>query len=317
MTNKHPAPTPVPEAAATVTIGAVERDTGLSKDVLRMWERRYHFPVPQRDAHGERVYPPEQVTKLRALKRLMDQGHRPGKIIGMTLEDLAALNVDRASALRTRDRDVDEVLQLIGEHRLPELRQRLNQLLLSKGLQRFVVEIVKPLNVEVGEAWSRGDLAIFEEHLYAEQIQSLLRYAIGSVQARGDPPRVLLTSFPTEQHCLGLLMAESMLVVEGVTCVALGTETPLPDIVRAASAHQADIVALSFSAAYPERQAVAGLRELRALLPANTALWVGGSGVSCHRRPLDGVVVVDDIERIASLVADWRTEHRGNVHAAD
>ena len=27
-------------------IAAVERDTGLSKDVPRMWERRYDFPCP-------------------------------------------------------------------------------------------------------------------------------------------------------------------------------------------------------------------------------------------------------------------------------
>ncbi|MCX7153848.1 MAG: MerR family transcriptional regulator [Proteobacteria bacterium] len=41
------------------TISAVERDTGLSKDILRMWERRYRFPQPDRDQHGERLYPGE------------------------------------------------------------------------------------------------------------------------------------------------------------------------------------------------------------------------------------------------------------------
>ena len=55
-------------------IAAVERDTGLSKDVLRMWERRYGFPVPERDANGERRYPAAQVERLRLIKRLMDQG---------------------------------------------------------------------------------------------------------------------------------------------------------------------------------------------------------------------------------------------------
>ena len=60
-------------------IAAVERDTGLSKDVLRMWERRYGFPVPDRDGNGERSYPAEQVERLRLIKRLMDAGHRPGK----------------------------------------------------------------------------------------------------------------------------------------------------------------------------------------------------------------------------------------------
>ena len=39
---------------AHFNIAAVERDTGLSKDVLRMWERRYGFQVPKRDANSER-----------------------------------------------------------------------------------------------------------------------------------------------------------------------------------------------------------------------------------------------------------------------
>jgi DNA-binding transcriptional regulator YiaG len=38
-------------------IAAVERDTGLSKDTLRVWERRYGFPQPARDGAGERLYP--------------------------------------------------------------------------------------------------------------------------------------------------------------------------------------------------------------------------------------------------------------------
>jgi len=64
-----------------LSIAAVERDTGLSKDTLRVWERRYGFPRPQRDGFGERAYPLEQVEKLRVVKRLMDAGHRPGRIV--------------------------------------------------------------------------------------------------------------------------------------------------------------------------------------------------------------------------------------------
>ena len=37
-----------------VSIATVERETGLSKDTLRMWERRYGFPRPARDDNGER-----------------------------------------------------------------------------------------------------------------------------------------------------------------------------------------------------------------------------------------------------------------------
>src|SRR6476619_7394656 len=73
------------------SIAAVERETRLSKDVLRVWERRYGFPQPVRDANGERCYPAEQVERLRLMKRLMDQGHRPGALAALADGDLASL----------------------------------------------------------------------------------------------------------------------------------------------------------------------------------------------------------------------------------
>jgi len=59
-----------------LSIAAVERDTGLSKDTLRVWEKRYGFPCPERDRQGERSYPIDQVERLRLIKRLLDVGHR-------------------------------------------------------------------------------------------------------------------------------------------------------------------------------------------------------------------------------------------------
>src|SRR5258707_8581705 len=45
-------------------ISAVERETGLAKDTLRVWERRYGFPRPERDSAGDRRYPADQVRQL-------------------------------------------------------------------------------------------------------------------------------------------------------------------------------------------------------------------------------------------------------------
>lgn len=297
-----------PALEIAVGIGAVERDTGLSKDVLRMWERRYGFPLPTRDHHGERLYPPDQVAKLRLIKRMMDRGFRPGKIITLPVQDLEALSNARGSP-DAHDDTVENILQLIRRHQLPELRQQLQQLLMRQGLQRFVADTIGPLTVAVGEAWVRGEFAVFEEHLYTEQIQSILRNAIASAQGAAKAPRVVLTSFPTEQHNLGLLMVEAMLVVEGATCIPLGTETPGQEILRAAEAHRAHVVALSFSAAFPERQAASGLRELRATLPKAVEIWAGGSCVKRIRRGIDGVVFVKELDQIGELVGAWRQGH--------
>ena len=79
-----------------LNISAVERETGLSKDTLRIWERRYDFPRPVRDDNGDRAYTMEQITKLRLIKRLLDQGHRPGKIIGLDDDHLSRLVTEPA-----------------------------------------------------------------------------------------------------------------------------------------------------------------------------------------------------------------------------
>ncbi|HEX7951826.1 MAG TPA: MerR family transcriptional regulator, partial [Burkholderiales bacterium] len=289
----------------SMNISAVERDTGLTKDTLRMWERRYAFPHPNRDQHGERVYPPGQVEKLRMIKRLMDQGHRPGKIIQQSMEDLQALG-SKGSRETPNEDELAVYVQLIRSHNVLELRSRLSQTLARVGLQAFVVETVAPLNTVVGNAWMSGQIAVYEEHMYSELIQNLLRSAIASIQPQGHLPIVLLTSLPQEQHGIGLLMAEAMLAIEGARCISLGTQTPLADIVAAARVHHADVVALSFSSAYGETKAIEGLKQLRSALPATIHIWAGGTGVARMRKPPEGIQPVTDFAQLSELVGQWR-----------
>ena len=295
-----------------LTIASVERDTGLSKDTLRVWERRYGFPAPDRDALGERLYPLDQVDKLRTLKRLLDLGHRPGRVVGLPIEELqrlaqasAGASLRNAQPVHTQD-DLDGLLRLLTAHHFDELRGQLSQLLLRKGLAPFIAEVVAPMNERVGEAWTRGALQIFEEHLYTEVVQGLLRGAIGSIQRSGQRPRVLLTTFPQEPHGLGLLMAEATFALEGCHCFSLGVQTPVWDIALAAEAQQADIVALSFSSAVNANQALDGLAELRGRLPASVEIWAGGGCPTLHRRAPRGVLALRRLEEIAPALQRWR-----------
>jgi methanogenic corrinoid protein MtbC1 len=291
-----------------LSIGAVERETGLSKDTLRVWERRYRFPEPLRDTNGERVYTLEQVGKLRVLKRLIDRGHRPSKIVGHSVEALIALiGPDAAAVPPPADRA--EILEPLRAHDVARLREALAAALLRQGLAAFVLETVAPLNRQIGEAWMRGELEVFEEHLYTETLQRVLRSALAGLPQPADPPRVVLTTFPAELHGLGLLMAECMLALEGAACTSLGTQTPVQDIVRAASSHRADVVALSFSLAYPVNQALEGLTALRAQLGAETEIWVGGANPGLVRRAVDGVRAIPELAEVPAAVVRWRAAH--------
>lgn len=293
-----------------MNIGAVERETGLSKDVLRMWERRYGFPEPGRDDNAERQYPSEQVAKLRAIKRLMDTGLRPGKLMRQSLAELNALADTRAGPRREAAAPAAErdILALVRGHNAPALQHALANLLMRQGLQRFVLETLTPLNRAIGDAWMRGELQVFEEHLFTEQLQVALRTAINAFPRQAGFPRVLLTTFPGEQHGIGLLMAEALLGPEGAQCISLGTQTPVDDIRDAALAHKAHIVALSFSAAFPLRQAGEGLAALRRQLPASIGLWAGGEMTRRLRKALPGVRLIAELAEAGAALKAWRAE---------
>lgn len=295
------------------SIAAVERDTGLSKDVLRMWERRYGFPLPDRDANGERAYPAEQLERLRLVKRLMDQGHRPGKLLALPADELARLAPRHARQARVEAATVDtqgleEMLALIKQHDANGYTQALQQRLARHGLQHFVQDIVAPLTQRVGDAWEDGHFAVFEEHLFTELTKRVIRQAIAALPPSAGAPHVLLTTMPDEQHLLGLLMAEALFALEGAECIPLGTQMPLNEIARAATAHQADIVALSFSIAFPRRQIVGQLEQLRQLLPPEIELWVGGSGTS-RSTPPPGVLRLENLEDGVKALDEWRSTH--------
>jgi len=295
---------------AALDISAVERETGLSKDVLRMWERRYGFPKPGRDDNGERQYAAGEVSKLRTIKRLMDVGMRPGKIVGCTPAELTALAEQRIERRKETAEPALErdIIVLLQAHDPAGLQHALANMLMRQGLRRFVLETLTALNRAVGEAWIRGTLQIFEEHLYTEQLQVALRTAINAFPRQSGAPRVLLTTFPGEQHGLGLLMVEALLVPEGAQCISLGIQTPLEDIRRAALAHAADVIALSFSAAFPVRQASEGLAMMRRQLPADVTVWAGGEMTRRVRRTLNGVALIPDLAALSGALDHWRQQ---------
>ena len=301
---------PTEPAGLALNISAVEREAGLSKDVLRMWERRYGFPKPLRDDNGERRYSVAEVAKLRAIKRLMDVGLRPGKIIRHSLDELNALAEGKVVARReAASPGADsEILELLSGHDAAALQNTFANLLMRQGLQRFVLETATSLNHAVGDAWMRGDLAVFEEHLYTEQLQVALRTGINAFPRQIGTPKVLLTTFPGEQHGLGLLMVEALLVPEGAQCISLGPQTPIEDIRRAALAHQVHVVALSFSGAFPVRQAGDGLASLRRQLPPAVAIWAGGEMTRRIRKTLPGVLLVSDIGGTLGALKAWRAQ---------
>src|SRR3954468_352843 len=89
-------PTRALHPAVLHPIQVVTRRTGVSADVLRVWEKRYAVVTPVRSASGRRLYSDADIERL----RLMVQATRTGRTIGQ----VAAL--PSAALVELRDDEV-------------------------------------------------------------------------------------------------------------------------------------------------------------------------------------------------------------------
>ena len=296
--------------ADLLSITDVERQTGIRQATLRMWEKRYGFPRPLRDRHGDRVYPLSQVERLQAVKRLMNQGARPGKIFAdsVGLEDAGiALHPADAGVLSAEH---EHVFCLLREYRRAELHAHFQYLLLDLGLRRFVIEVLAPLSTAVGEAWSQGRLPVRSERLFTQIAAAMLHAKQAAVRSSGDGrPKVVLATLTGETHVLGIMMAEAVMATYGMECIQLGSDTPLAEVTAAARECNADIVALSFSAYFPGRVLARMAAALRTSLPRDTTLWLGGAGAAAQVTLPPGVERFNTLEAIEPALQRWRAIH--------
>ncbi|MGV8860042.1 MAG: MerR family transcriptional regulator [Pseudomonas sp.] len=271
----------------------LERETGLSKDLLRKWRSRYGFPHPIQQEPAGSGYPREQITQLCLIKRLLDVGFRPAQVVGKQLEELERLAqaVAVSSFKPALCLSAQAALERLRVDDVDGLEKNLAQALIEQGLTGFVQQTAGPLMAAVGTGWACGEIQVYQEHLCSAVLMRLLFAAISAIKPLPGHPRILFATPPEELHVLGLLMLQAVQAEHGAHCLHGGTQLSLDELAKAARAYRADVVALSFSGAYPQRRVRPFLIELRARLPDAVQLWTGGAGVASIKRAPAGVRV--------------------------
>jgi DNA-binding transcriptional MerR regulator/methylmalonyl-CoA mutase cobalamin-binding subunit len=281
------------------SIGVIERDTGIARDTLRVWERRYGFPDPVRNEKGERIYPEIQLRRLQRIRRLLDRGIRPGKLLPLDEDALdqleASLDPEEPEQL---DKAVREILDAVRSADAGQVEIRLRGQYEKQGMQGFILETMVPLLRGVGDLWIGGKLEIFQEHFLSGQLIRFLNTEIAGMQKSAGKPLVLLATLPGEEHTLGLLMLAAILSSRGITAINLGGEVPMDQIGQAAQQFNADAVGITFSGSYQHQSIRPHVHELRELIAKDVEIWIGGEGVHRLRKLPAGVFRFNSLENI-------------------
>lgn len=270
------------------SIGEVAEATGLSVDTIRVWERRYGRPRPQRLDSGHRRYLESQIRWLRRVAEALSKGHRPSAVVPLSEGELD----DRLEPEehRRRDPELERLLGLVREYRGPELYEALNRHATENGARAFVLERAAPLCTMVGRAWADADLEIRHEHFLSGILSDLLRVVRDGIRKPPDDgPIVLLATLAGEYHGLGIQMAAIFAKLSGARVRILGTDLPRDEIVRAAGELGALVVGIGISLFTGGPSTDRELAALRTALSEGTHLVAGGRGARGVRRGPRGI----------------------------
>ena len=149
-----------PEAAGHLRIGELSRRVGVSTELLRAWERRYHLLSPTRTEGGFRLYGDADEQRVRRMLRHLDAGVSAAEGARLALAEepeatrtVASEPAPELGALGTRLQAALDSFDDAGAH------AALDDLLSTFAVETVLRGAVLPYLHELGERWERGEVS--------------------------------------------------------------------------------------------------------------------------------------------------------------
>jgi DNA-binding transcriptional MerR regulator/methylmalonyl-CoA mutase cobalamin-binding subunit len=271
----------------THRIHRVAKLTGLSRDVIRVWERRFEILKPTRGANRYRNYSDEDVALLRFLKEQLDTGASIGELSKLGREEL--LNRARASAPQASFVDnafsklLQELLSSLSPFNRVIFEKRLNGAVAVIPFEEALHGILLPLQEQVGELWHDGHLDVAIEHYVTRQIQQKLFSAMNQLPVAEFGAKVVVACPPGEEHDIAAFAVAYRCRVRGCRVHYLGANVPLVSLTRLCEQVEPDLTIMSFPVALLEANATELVQALADEVHPASDLAVGGHGALAMR----------------------------------
>jgi MerR family transcriptional regulator, light-induced transcriptional regulator len=234
----------------TYRISTVAEMTGIPRNTLLAWERRYRLVSPVRHDNGYRSYTEGDIATILRLKNAIGSGLRVGEAV-----ELLRNGTTSASARRSIEQ-ADPGQVEFGETRrslvtaLIEYRRRdidaVLQRLLPVPFRVRLTEVFFPVMREVGDLWAAGKINIAQEHYASAMIRAHLATVLVSVGVdHPAAPHAVTTTFAGDHHEIAALALAIELSIAGFRVSHLGPNLPAADLVAFARKFRPDIACIS------------------------------------------------------------------------
>ncbi|HKX32011.1 MAG TPA: MerR family transcriptional regulator [Blastocatellia bacterium] len=285
-------------------IGTVSRLTGLSADVVRVWERRYGAIRPERSEGGSRLYSEADIARLRRLRQAVELGHAIGQVAKLPESELENLSAKHRAPFSVQQDSSDSYevirerfLEAIGRMDVTAAEGEISRAAALYPPRVAIKNILSPLLAEIGERWAERDLGIAQEHAATNLIRNLLGSLFRLYPPDEAAETIVFATPAGERHEFGILLGALMAATRGWQVIYLGTDLPGIEIGRTAKVTKARVLVLGL--ATPDHaRTVEELKALAEQLSSQTRVWVGGAEAAKHRDLIEQAdwILIHDLE---------------------
>lgn len=242
------------------------KETGISADTLRAWERRYGLPKPQRSPGGHRLYSQHDIEMVRWLIARQAEGLSISRAIDLwnehTTQGLDPLTAAPATAaVATSPRSVslpglfpaDFGLQTMCSQWVSAClafnetvaEQVLNQAFAMHPVETVCLDLLQKGLAEIGERWYTGQASVQHEHFASSLALRRLDALIAAAPAPTRAQMVMIACPPDEWHTFSPLILTLFLRRRGLQVTYLGANVPLSRFDETIQQVRPDVLVLS------------------------------------------------------------------------
>ena len=267
----------------TYRIKQIAKMTGLSKEVLRVWEKRYGLISPLRGPNRYRLYTEEDLNILKYLVKEMELGQSIGELASLGKDEiLARMSSEKIEESNQEIHRTDSLIKDLEKCLIPldqaVFEKKLSDLIALLPFEEVFKKVMIPLQIRVGELWFEDKIDIAVEHYVTMQVKQKL-FSIMNVMGIQNGPKVVIACPPWELHEIGAQMVAYHCSIRGCQAILLGANLPVESLIHFCKRGNPDAVIISFTSSIGENKGRVYFAELyKHVLPLCPVL-VGGQAI--------------------------------------
>jgi DNA-binding transcriptional MerR regulator/methylmalonyl-CoA mutase cobalamin-binding subunit len=301
------------------TISEAANRAGVTVDVLRAWERRYRIVEPRRTPNGYRQYDEAAIRRVRAMRRMVEDGWTPSAaaeslrdVMDAELPDFEARPGGRPET--DGDDFEDRFVRAAANMDPAALQAILDEMGARASFEPMVDRYLFPALRALGDAWQAGTVSVAAEHAASAAVARWIGAAYDAAGTNQPDARPILVGLPpAARHELGAMAFATAARRAGLPVQYIGADVPAEDWIRAARATMASAAVVGVPTAADAPAARAVVSRLRQALP-DLLVTLGGDGArSIQRQSVLPRLLPDAVRDLKGRLADRTSALAGPV----